>query len=153
MIVVADTTPLNHLILIDQVGLLKALYGRVIIPQAVLSELQNQATPASVTRWISNRPEWLEVRPASALADPSLAHLDEGERDAIILAQDLKAEVLLMDDLGGRKEAARRNLNIAGTLTVLYLGAGRGLVDDFPAILKRLLDTGFRASPRSFSFF
>lgn len=45
--------------------------------------------------------------------------------------------MLLIDDLGGRKEAARRILNVAGTLTVLYLGAGRGLVEDFPGTLKR----------------
>ncbi|MGH9448192.1 MAG: hypothetical protein ACRD3O_21100, partial [Terriglobia bacterium] len=83
----------------------------------------------------------------------SLAHLDAGERDAIILAQDLRADVLLMDDLGGRKEAARRNLNIAGTLTVLYLGAGRGLVEDFPATVKQLLRSGFRASPEIVQLF
>lgn len=58
-----------------------------------------------------------------------------------------------MDDLGGRKEAARRNLNIAGTLTVLYLGAGRGLVEDFPVTLKQLVATGFRASPEIIQLF
>jgi predicted nucleic acid-binding protein len=62
MIVVADTTPLNHLILIDKVSLLKTLYGRVIIPYAVLSELQDEATPPRVKEWIGNRPDWLEVK-------------------------------------------------------------------------------------------
>jgi hypothetical protein len=76
MIVVADTTPLNHLILIDHASALKALYGRVIIPQAILSELQHEATPPRVEQWISNRPDWLEVKYASLLADPTLAHLD-----------------------------------------------------------------------------
>ena len=86
-------------------------------------------------------------------ADPSLAHLDAGERDAIILAQNLKADLLLMDDLGGRREAVRRNLKITGTLTVLYIAAGRGLVEDFPAILKQLLQTGFRASSEMIQLF
>jgi predicted nucleic acid-binding protein len=67
--------------------------------------------------------------------------------DAILLAENLKADVLLMDDLGGRQEAARRNLNVTGMLTILYLGAGRGFVEHFPATLNRLLKTGFRASP------
>ncbi len=58
-----------------------------------------------------------------------------------------------MDDLGGRQEAVRRNLRITGTLTVLYLAAGRGLVEDFPSILKQLLQTGFRASPEIIQFF
>jgi len=61
MIVIADTTPLNHLCLTDQVDLLQALYGRVIVPQAVLSELQARAAPSKVKAWIGNRPDWLEV--------------------------------------------------------------------------------------------
>ncbi len=87
MIVIADTTPLNHLILIEQANILAALYGRVIVPSAVLSELQTQATPPKVKEWISSRPDWLEVNHTAFPADPSLAHLDAGERDAIILAQ------------------------------------------------------------------
>jgi len=153
MIVIANTTPLNHLILIDQADLLRALYGRVILPQAVLSELQARAAPSKVKAWIGNRPEWLEVNQTVFPFDASLARLDAGERDAILLAQKLKADLLLMDDLGGREEAARRNLKVAGTLTVLYLGAGRGLVEDFPATLQQLLETGFRASAEIIQFF
>jgi predicted nucleic acid-binding protein len=153
MIVIADTTPLNHLILIEQVSILQALYGRVIVPSAVLSELQTQATPPKVKEWIGNRPDWLEVNQTAFPADSSLAHLDAGERDAISLAQNLKADLLLMDDRGGRQEALRRKLRITGTLTVLFVAAGRGLVEDFPAILKRLLQSGFRASPEIIQLF
>ena len=60
MIVIADTTPLSHLILIEQDRLLKALYGRVIVPPAVLSELQARAAPPRIKAWVSNRPDWLE---------------------------------------------------------------------------------------------
>lgn len=153
MIVIADTTPLNHLILIEQDRLLQALYGRVIVPTAVLSELQSQGAPPRVQAWMRSRPDWLEVNDAVFPADPTLAHLDAGERDAILLAQNLKADVLLMDDLGERQAAARRNLNVSGTLTVLYLGAGRGFVEDFPATLNLLLKSGFRASPEIIQFF
>jgi predicted nucleic acid-binding protein len=153
MIVIADTTPLNHLILIDKASILEALYGRVIVPSAVLSELRAHATPPKVTAWINYRPDWLEVDQRVFPPDPSLAHLDAGERDAIMLAQNLGADLLLMDDLGGRQEAARRNLIITGTLTVLYLAAGRGLVEDFPATLQQLLQTGFRASPAIIQLF
>jgi predicted nucleic acid-binding protein len=153
MIVIADTTPLNHLILIEQDRLLRALYDRVVIPRAVVLELQAPAAPPNVHAWINDPPNWLEVNDTPFAAEPALAHLDTGERDAILLAQSLKADVLLMDDLGGRQEAGRRNLNVAGTLTVLYLGAGRGLVKDFPATLSRLLKTGFRASPELVQLF
>jgi predicted nucleic acid-binding protein len=153
MIVIADTTPLNHLILIDQTDLLQALYGRVIIPQTVLCELQAHATPQKVKAWVSERPDWLEVNHSSFGSDPGLARLDAGERDAILLAQKLGADLLLMDDLGGRREAARRNLQIAGTLTVLYLGAVRGLVQDFPGTIEQLRQTGFCTSPEIIQFF
>jgi predicted nucleic acid-binding protein len=153
MIVIADTTPLNHLILIEQIHLLHALYGRVIVPQAVLSELQAQATPPKVKAWIDKRPDWLEVNRTLFVTDPGLARLDPGERDAIVLAQELGADLLLMDDLGGRQEAIRRNLKVAGTLTVLYLGARRGLVQDFPATIEHLRRTGFRASSEIIQLF
>ena len=105
---------------------METLYGRVVVPSTVLSELQSQATPPKVKEWISNRPGWLEVNRTALPADPSLAHLDAGERDAIILAQNLKADLLLMDDLGGRREAVRRNLKITGTsrFSILLLFAG-----------------------------
>lgn len=80
MIIIADTTPLNHLILIDQVSLLTALYGRVIVPQAEFSEFQDEAAPASVKKWVSNRPNWLEVGRITSLPDPGLAYPDAGQR-------------------------------------------------------------------------
>ena len=62
MIVVADTTPLHYLVLIEESHLLPALYGRVLIPPAVLAELSDPGTPELVSRWVRHRPEWLEVR-------------------------------------------------------------------------------------------
>ena len=62
MIVIADITPLNYLVLIEQSSLLPRLYGRVLIPLAVYEELQQEHTPALVRAWVANRPAWLEVR-------------------------------------------------------------------------------------------
>jgi predicted nucleic acid-binding protein len=153
MIVIADTTPLNHLILIDQVPILEALYQRVIVPSAVLTELQAGGAPPKVVAWVGRRPDWLEVDFTAFPPEPGLAHLDDGERNAISLAQKLGADLVLMDDLGGRREALRRNLKIAGTLTVLYLAAERGLLQDFSATLQQQLQTGFRASPEIVQLF
>lgn len=153
MIVIADTTPINHLVLLDSAETLKQLYGRVIVPAAVLAELRVQAAPPEVRHWAERPPSWLEVRQVIVPSDRALAVLDAGEREAIALAQQLQAEVLLMDDLGGRREAQRRHLRVTGTLTVLFLAAERGLLDDFPATLQRLQQTGFRASPKLIQFF
>jgi len=84
--VVADTSPLNYLILIDQINLLPQLYGRVLIPESVLEELSADETPQVVRNWATNLPEWIEVLPATPIIDEGLTRLHAGERDAISLA-------------------------------------------------------------------
>jgi predicted nucleic acid-binding protein len=153
MIVIADTTPINHLVLLGKEAILHELYGRVMVPAAVLAELRVQAAPPAVRHWIANPPAWLEVRRLSSAFDSSLPTLDAGEREAILLAEELRADLLLMDDLGGRREAQRRRIKVAGTLTVLLLGTERGLIEDFPVTLQQLQETGFRASPKLIEFF
>jgi len=93
MIVIADTVPLIQLILIEGDTFLKGLYARIMIPQAVAAELQAPGVPAKVKAWISNPPDWLEINKTVFRDDPSLAQLDAGQRDAILLAQSLKADV------------------------------------------------------------
>lgn len=56
MIVVADTSPLNYLVLIDEIDLLPALFGRVLLPQAAFHELQHAKTPPKVQQWIVHLP-------------------------------------------------------------------------------------------------
>src|SRR5271169_5174563 len=110
MIVIADTTPLNYLILIDEADLQPRLFGRVLIPPAVLSELQDPDTPTAVRIWVSASPPWLQVQPLQSDPDPELDHLDPGEREAIALAQELKADQLLLDVTEGRHAAELRSL-------------------------------------------
>jgi predicted nucleic acid-binding protein len=144
MIVVADTTPLRYLVVIGRQDLLPALYGRVVIPPAVADELNQESTPADVRNWIVARPTWLEIRQPTQGLDPDI-DLDAGERDAIALAEELRADLLLVDDADARQEAARRHLPVVGTLRVLADGASLGLTNlqhDF----QRLLETNFRVS-------
>jgi predicted nucleic acid-binding protein len=62
MIVVADTTPLNYLVLIDEIEVLPALYQRVLVPEEVHRELTRQKSPPAVHAWASNLPAGCEVR-------------------------------------------------------------------------------------------
>jgi predicted nucleic acid-binding protein len=84
--VVADTSPLNYLVLIHHINLLPELYSRVLIPESVLDELSVGETPQLVRDWARNLPEWIEVSPATPLDDAGLTRLHRGERDAISLA-------------------------------------------------------------------
>jgi predicted nucleic acid-binding protein len=96
MIVIADSSPLHYFILLEHVELLQRLYGRVIVPDAVVRELQAQKTPDAVRQWMSAPPDWLESRQVSVPADLALAKLDAGEREAIALAEALQADALLL---------------------------------------------------------
>jgi predicted nucleic acid-binding protein len=118
MIVIADTTPLNYLVLIHQADLLPKLFGRVLIPPAVFEELRQPETPQLVQAWIANPPAWLQVQSLRSRPDPELDYLDWGEREAITLAQEIHADPLLLDETDARREAARRQLPFIGTLGV-----------------------------------
>lgn len=145
MIVVADTTPLNYLVLIGQIELLPALYRSILIPLEVHAELLRAKAPTEVRRWAGNLPAWCEARGVTSTADASLSELDAGERDAILLALETGVDTLLIDESEGRREAMRRNLRVTGTVAVLEKAAQRGWID-FRATLQRLEQTSFRLS-------
>ena len=143
MVVVADTSPINYLVLIAQIDLLARLYKRILIPPTVLAELKHPLAPKPVRDWAENPPRWLEVlSPKSSLILPKL---DLGETEAIALATEVHADVVLIDEQAGRQEALRRGLKVAGTLSVLDEAGEAGLVifDDAVAELRK---TTFRVS-------
>lgn len=143
MLIVADTSPVNYLVLLEQTALLPALYTRVFLPPAVVLELRDPEAPEAVQAWAASLPSWCEVkRPASEVATSSLAHLGAGEQEAIVLAQELRADVLLIDEVDGRCAARARALTVTGTLGVLERAAERGLID-LPSVLARLVTTTF----------
>ena len=145
MIVIADTSPINYLVLIDEVEVLPALYGRVLVPPAVCAELRRVRASERVRTWIAHPPPWLEVRAPSRSFDAQLARLDAGERDAILLAEELGADQLIIDEIRGRREAERRRLPFTGTLGVLAAAAENGLLDLRSAV-DRLRHTNFHVA-------
>ena len=145
--VVADTSPLNYLILIDHINLLPQLYGRVLIPESVLNELSAIETPQLVRNWATNLPEWIEVSPATPIDDAELRRLHAGERDVISLALTVHADAVLMDERRGRQEAENRGLKPIGTLGVLVAAHERGLID-LRSTIDALRQTSFHASPK-----
>ena len=144
-VVVADTSPINYLVWIGEVDLLQHLYGEVLIPDIVASELLDPDAPPAVAEWASHLPSWIDVRPTPISSEP-LERLDEGERAAILLAEAQPPPVLLLiDEVDGRAEAERRHIPVTGTLGVLRAAGLRGLVD-LPGAFKRLTATNFRCS-------
>jgi uncharacterized protein len=147
MIVVADTSPLNYLLQINCESVLPALYKRIIIPSAVLAELSHPDTPAVVANWLLRLPVWIEIRQMASQADPSLVLLDPGEREAIQLAQEHQAVLLLIDERRGRMEAQRRGLATTGTLGVLLAAHRHGLLNAEVVYQQLVTTTNFRSTP------
>jgi predicted nucleic acid-binding protein len=145
MIVVADTTPINYLILIEEIDVLPALYGRVVVPCAVSEELMCSRAPLKVREWMKQPPGWLEIL-SPTVVDAKLAKLDAGEREAIALAEELSADQLIVDELLGRREAERRGLPVIGTIGVLREASEMGLLNLRNAF-DRLRQTSFHVSP------
>lgn len=150
MIVVADTSPINYLVLIDAVGVLPALYENIVVPHAVFAELQVAETPEKVRDFVKVFPPWFDVRQATVLLDSELSELDAGEREAIALVEELNADALIIDERAGREEAKRRGIFIIGTLGILNSAAEKGLLN-LPDALEKLQQTSFRASEKLIS--
>jgi predicted nucleic acid-binding protein len=143
-VVVADTSPLNYLILIGEIDVLPQLYGGVVAPRQVIVELTAAEAPDSVKAWAGRLPSWIEARDA-AVGDEEMRRLDLGERAAILLAESEPGALLLIDETAGRIEASRRGIRNTGTLGVLRAAASRDFVD-LATALARLLETNFRVS-------
>lgn len=141
MIIVSDTSPLNYLVLVEADRFLPDLFGQVVVPPAVVAELQHSRTPARVKAWAANPPPWLRIVAPSAFVP--FDRLGPGESEAIALATQLTADILLMDERDGSAVARQLGLAVVGTLGVLELAAEKGLLS-LPAVVAELRRTTFR---------
>jgi predicted nucleic acid-binding protein len=129
-IIIADTGPINYLVLIDAIDLLPKLFDQVIVPQAVFVELTDPDTPAIVRSWMTRAPAWFSVRSIpGGTVDPATAGLDAGEQAAIAIAMMIHDALLLMDERAGVAVARAKGLAATGTLGILDLAARHGMID------------------------
>ena len=151
MIVVSDTSPLVFLADLGRLDLLPAMYGEVVIPPAVHDELcaghPREAALDHVGGWI----KVMAVRDMAAVAVLA-EEIDRGEAEAITLAGELGADLVLIDDSAGRSVAQRSRLRVFGVLGVLLDARKAGLLPAIRPDLIRLRDaTRFFLTPRLFS--
>jgi predicted nucleic acid-binding protein len=149
MIVVADATPLIALAKLERLTLLSELFGAIVIPQAVYDEVVSN-TP--------NRPGSLEVRQATwiqvqaitnqaKLAD-LLADLDLGEAEALVLAEELHADWILLDESKARLIAQISGLKFIGTIGLLLLAKQTGTITMLRPLLDELRAKNFHLSQK-----
>ena len=151
--VVADTTPLITLARIGRLDLLAEIFVGVVIPRAVHHELELGCQRAGNVELASALGAgWLVVhdscdrRRVAELTGLPFA-LGGGEAEAIALAEELEARVVLLDDEQARNVAAEFGLTIARTLEVLLAGKRRGSVRSVREELRRCERSGYRVAP------
>jgi predicted nucleic acid-binding protein len=140
-LVVADSGPLRYLVVIAAIHILPRLYDQVALPPAVVAELRHPSAPIDVQSWARTLPPWITVRSPATNYLPEV--LDAGESEAIALAMELSADLILLDEREGRREARALGLQLSGTIGVLERGAERGWID-LDAAFQRLTATNYR---------
>ena len=131
MLVVSDTTPIISLLKDNRLGILKDLFGEIVIPKAVYEELTLNPN-FSDEAVIINECDFIKT---VAIDDKKLIEffqrvtgLDEGESEAIIYSDENRADLLMMDEAKGRQVAKQMNIRVIGTLGLLQLANAEGLM-------------------------
>ena len=139
-LVVSDASPLIALQQIAELQLLQGLFGEVVIPPAVAREI----SPS-----VKTLPSWLKTRSLQQPMAGEILHasLGAGETEAISLAQETRADWLLLDERPARRLAQALGLHVAGTFGLLNRAKEKGLLAAVRPCVEALVRGGFHATP------
>ncbi|MDR3331443.1 MAG: DUF3368 domain-containing protein [Synergistaceae bacterium] len=140
--VVCDSTPVIALLGIGRLDILKELYETVIIPEAVRKEVVIKDARAL------DGYNWIQVKPIANITakEAFTAALHDGEVEAMLLAKETIADLIIMDDSLARKHTKYLNLNVTGTIGVLLRAKAEGIIIDIKPVLDDLIQFGFYIS-------
>jgi predicted nucleic acid-binding protein len=147
--VLSNTSPLQYLYQLDLLDLLPALYGEVLVPSAVVKEIEagrSRGVPLPVIESLS----WLRIeKVANTALLPLLPDLGAGEREVLALALERSDPLVILDDSFARRFARRLGLSLTGTLGLLLKAKENGRIDLVEPLLDRLEELRFRLDPRT----
>lgn len=153
MILVSNASPLVNLARIGHLELLHDLFGKLLVPEAVWEEVvvagagQPGARLLEEASWVTRR----QVQNRS-LVQALRQELDAGEAEAIALAVEVKADLLLMDERLGRETAQHLGLRVTGVIGMLVEAKRKGVLPEVKSLLDALRDkAGFRVSERLYA--
>lgn len=133
MIVVSNSTPLISLAKINRINLLQKLFKEVLIPNAVYNEVAVQGQGGYIkTRFITNTMSLYFLQ----------AQLDYGESEAIILAKEINADLLIMDEKKARNIAKLSEISVIGTIGVLQKAKDVGILNSIKMCLDEMIQSG-----------
>jgi uncharacterized protein len=148
MIVVSNTTPLVGLAVIGRFELLSQLFGKIYIPQAVYDEAVVHGREAGGAREEGLSADWVEVVPVQdrLAVQVMLDELDLGEAETIVLAREIAADWVLMDEKKGRRKLNELRLDKVGTVGLLLKAKQLGLLPHIRSDLLKLRQNSFSLS-------
>ena len=135
--VVSNTTPIISLLKIDKLQILKELYGEIFIPQEVFNEIEAGKNKTYYTDL--SKIEWIRIM--SIRDSKSLSYfldLDRGEAEAIVLATECDADLIILDESLGRFHAKHAGLKTTGTIGILLKAKQLGLIPELKPLLSEL---------------
>ncbi len=149
MIVISDTTPIISLLKANQLDLLRKLYGAVLIPDAVYRELTEDPAYAQEAECVKKLDFLRQVHVEniqSVRILRSITGLDAGESEALVMYDEQKAELLLMDERKGRNVAKQLNMKYIGTVGILMLAFDKEFISpvDVKSCMDMMLANGIR---------
>ncbi|MBD2082249.1 DUF3368 domain-containing protein [Leptolyngbya sp. FACHB-17] len=148
MTIVCNTSPITNLAAITQLELLHSIFGEIVIPQAVYDELTNVGYPVPGTVEVQTV-SWVKVMRVQNRAQVASfqQRVDAGEAEAIVLALELSAKRLLIDEAIGRSIAEEAGLKVTGILGVLLIAKQQDLISLVQPLIDSLIErAGFRVS-------
>ena len=148
-VVVSDATPLIALSKIGHLHHLADLFGEIFVPKAVYDEVTIRGRGRRGLKEIVAA-DWLVVREVDdhSRVDYLLTQLDIGEAEAIVLAQEIQAGLVLVDERKARAVAQRLGLEVVGTAGLFLLLKERGVIPEVRPLLDQLRSLNFRLSDR-----
>ena len=148
MIIVSNTTPLIGLASIRRFDLLRKLFSEVHIPHAVYDEAVVAGREEGGAKREVSSASWIETsRVRDRLAvEVLLDELDRGEAETIVLARELNADWVLMDEKKGRRKLSQLGMRKLGTLGVLLKAKEVGILQRIRPDVERLRSQGFSIS-------
>jgi uncharacterized protein len=137
--VVSNTTPLISLLKLDRLEILNKIYSEICIPSAVYNEIEaGRDKPfyrdLSKIDWI----KIIEIQNQNALK--YFLDLDSGEAEAIVLATEIKADLIIMDEKLGRFHAKHADLKVTGIIGVLIKAKQQGIITEIKPLLSELIE-------------
>lgn len=141
MKVVSNSSPLIFLSAIGMLDLLESEFGEILVPEAVFDEVTlNELKGSNEVK----HADWIKMQKIKNIEVLSfLPLLDRGEESAIVLAIEQEADLILLDDLAGRRAAMMQGLNVMGTLGFLKVMHRKGRIKNFRDVLDGLQKHGF----------